>query len=60
MSSEDAPDDATTVEVKPDEDVDAENNATVTVTTGPTHLAKQDLEKLEAVLKKLSNYKDEE
>jgi len=64
-SAEPAPDD-TTVEVKAEENAGGEGNATVTVATepepepGPRNLSKQQLEVLDAILKRLTEYRDEE
>jgi hypothetical protein len=61
MSSAEPAGDSSTVEVKAEESAGSEGNATVTVADpGPTFLAKQELEQLEGILKRLTDYRDEE
>lgn len=62
MSSAEPAPDETTVEVKAEENAGGEANATVTVATepGPTNLSKQQLELLDGILRRLTEYRDEE
>lgn len=69
MSSAEPVPDSTTIEVKDEENAGGEANATVTVaaddpaptpTPTPKNLSKQELERLEGIVKRLSDYRDEE
>ncbi|TVY58723.1 Chromatin structure-remodeling complex subunit RSC1 [Lachnellula cervina] len=62
MSSAEPAPDETTVEVKAEENAGGEANATVTVATepGPTNLSKQQLELLDGILRRLTEYRDED
>ncbi|TVY81945.1 Chromatin structure-remodeling complex subunit RSC1 [Lachnellula suecica] len=60
MSSAEPQGDTMMVDVKAEETAGGESNATVAAHPGPTHLAKQELEQLDSILKHLTDYRDED